>query len=59
MDKKLPAAHIIEQKSKSTDDLLFDLVSKNIPTPNYFVKNLIDFAMAYDISLKKSVEKCV
>ena len=39
--KQLPAAYIIEKKEKSTDDLLFDLASKNIPMPTYFVKVLL------------------
>ena len=58
--KQLPAAYIGEKIEKSTDNLLFDSESKNIPTPNYFVKkNPIDLAMAHDISLNKSVEKGV
>ena len=48
--KQLPAAYIGEKIEKSTDNLLFDSESKNIPTPNYFVKkNPIDLAMAHDI----------
>ena len=38
--KNLIDSYIIEKKSKSTDDLLFDLASKNIPTPTYFVKKI-------------------
>ena len=35
--KQLPDEYIIEKEAKSTDDLLFDLASRNIPTRIYFV----------------------
>ena len=60
MEKNIPAAYTIEKRGKSTDDLLFDLASQNIPTPTYFVKiYIIDLEMAHDISLNKQVEKGV
>ena len=40
MEKKLPYSYIIEQKERSTDDLIFDFAPKNIPTLTYFVKNI-------------------
>ena len=58
--KEIPATYSIEQRSKSSDDLITDLVAKHIPLPNHYVKKtLIDLARDQNIPLQKSIEKGV
>ena len=53
--KPTPVIYSIEQRSKSSDDLITDLIAKHIPIPTHYVKKtLIDLAKNQDIPLKKS-----
>jgi hypothetical protein len=58
--KEIPDTYKVENKPKTTDDLLSDLKTNNIDAPTHFVKkNLIDLATKHGIPVNKTVEKGV
>ena len=58
--KEIPDTYKVEDRPKTTDDLLSDLRMNNIDTPTHFVKkNLIDLATKHGKPLNKTVEKGV
>ena len=58
--KQVPCVYSVQERAKSSDDLIADLKHCNIPIPTHFVKkNLVDLAITHKIAIKKSVEKGV